>query len=140
MSCEHTRSSCLMSHACCPQIPLVMYLLTHAYFCLYHALSNMVIRRTLAATSALSHTASWCCTGFVIFSLSYVTAFMETFSISQVRALKRRLPAGHLGMLQAVLVPRPAAHIAQVPRSGTLHTITHDCAHHLTRLCTPVTG
>ena len=30
------------------QIPLVMFLLTHAYFCLYHALSNIVIRRDVA--------------------------------------------------------------------------------------------
>ena len=27
------------------QIPLVMYLMTHAYFCFYHALSNVLLRR-----------------------------------------------------------------------------------------------
>lgn len=27
------------------QVPLVMYLMTHAYFCFYHALSNLVLRR-----------------------------------------------------------------------------------------------
>ena len=75
-----------MSTACgAVQIPLVMFLLTHAYFCLYHALSNIVIRRTLHATASWGVPASRVMAGVVIFLLAYVTALMETFTISQVR-------------------------------------------------------
>jgi hypothetical protein len=31
------------------QIPLVMFLMTHAYFLFYHALANLVLRRVRAA-------------------------------------------------------------------------------------------
>lgn len=47
---------------CLLQVPLVMYLMTHAYFCFYHAISNLVLRRVrvLAAvsTSILSNVTS----------------------------------------------------------------------------------
>jgi hypothetical protein len=33
------------------QIPIVMYLMTHAYFCFYHAVSNMLLRRVRSAGS-----------------------------------------------------------------------------------------
>lgn len=64
-----------------------MFLLTHAYFCLYHSLSNMVIRYTLAAASSFGPIGRWVCAGAVIFVLAYVTAIMETFTISQVCTL-----------------------------------------------------
>jgi hypothetical protein len=76
------------------QIPAVMYLLTHAYFCLYHALSNLVIRRTLHATKLWGLIGSRIAAGAVIFVLAYITAFMETFTISQVRADRDRCPSG----------------------------------------------
>lgn len=38
----------LFAHCCREQVPLVMYLMTHAYFCFYHALSNLVLRRVRA--------------------------------------------------------------------------------------------
>ena len=77
------------------QIPLVMFLLTHAYFCLYHALSNIAIRRTLLATKHWGAAGSKAAAGVVIFVLAYTTAFMETFTISQVctaAASSRALP------------------------------------------------
>ena len=36
------------------QIPLVMYLMTHAYFCFYHALSNVLLRRVRGAASMMT--------------------------------------------------------------------------------------
>ena len=33
------------------QVPITLYLMTHAYFCLYHALANLVIRRARAAAA-----------------------------------------------------------------------------------------
>lgn len=64
-------------------IPIVMFLLTHAYFCLYHALSNIIIRRTRYATMHLGTRTSWLVVACVIFALAYLTAFMETATISQ---------------------------------------------------------
>jgi hypothetical protein len=66
------------------QVPIVMFLLTHAYFCLYHALSNVLIRRTLNATSSWGVVVQRAAACLLIFFLAYVTAFMETFTISQV--------------------------------------------------------
>eukprot|EP00892_Ulva_mutabilis_P002606 jgi/Ulvmu1/12346/UM089_0030.1 len=62
-------------------IPLVMFGLTHAYFCLYHALSNIVIRRTLAAAKARGARTPWAYAALAIFILAYVTAMMETVTI-----------------------------------------------------------
>ena len=41
-------------------VPLVMYLMTHAYFCFYHALSNVLLRRVrtsslISASITLEH-------------------------------------------------------------------------------------
>ena len=71
----------------CVQIPLVMFGLTHAYFCLYHALSNVVIRRTLTAARAKGAKYPWLYAAFVIFALAYATAMMETLTIMHVRLL-----------------------------------------------------
>lgn len=79
-----------------------MYLLTHAYFCLYHALSNILIRRTLRATAHWGAACSKAAAGAVIFGLAYATAFMETFTISQVRSL---LPIKALTPRVFVLMP-----------------------------------
>jgi hypothetical protein len=38
--------------ACLLQIPLVMFLMTHAYFLFYHALANMVLRRVRCSGEA----------------------------------------------------------------------------------------
>jgi hypothetical protein len=45
----------------CLQVPITLYLMTHAYFCLYHALSNLLIRRVrhaLAGRGAVAQVGS----------------------------------------------------------------------------------
>ena len=69
---------------CVAQIPIALFGITHAYFCLYHALSNLLIRRTLAEARARGFKFPWIAAGVVIFLLAYVTAFMETFTIAHV--------------------------------------------------------
>lgn len=69
----------------CLQIPLVMFMLTHAYFCLYHALSNVVIRRTLSFVRGRGAGSPWAYAAAAIFVLAYVTALMETLTIMHVR-------------------------------------------------------
>lgn len=69
----------------CVQIPLVMFMLTHAYFCLYHALSNVVIRRTLSFARGRGAASPWAYAAAAIFVLAYVTAVMETLTIMHVR-------------------------------------------------------
>jgi hypothetical protein len=40
------------------QVPLVMYLMTHAYFCFYHAVANLVLRRVRGSTAQAGTTCS----------------------------------------------------------------------------------
>lgn len=77
------------------QIPLVMFLLTHAYFCLYHALSNVVIRRTLWVARARGAGAPWLYAAVAIFVLAYVTALMETLTIMHVRSVSTSATSLH---------------------------------------------
>lgn len=62
-----------------------MFLLTHAYFCMYHALSSMAIRRALHAAQRWGRAAQLTAAGVVVLVLAYATAFMETLTISHVR-------------------------------------------------------
>ena len=39
------------------QVPITLYFMTHAYFCLYHALSNLLIRRARVAVARYGSTA-----------------------------------------------------------------------------------
>lgn len=64
------------------QVPITLYFMTHAYFCLYHALSNLVIRRTRNALAAHGAAAQAVGEGVVVFLLSYATAFGETLTIA----------------------------------------------------------
>lgn len=68
------------------QVPVPMYLMTHAYFLFYHAASNVLLRRldgALAgrATPAQRHAAR----AAAVFALAYATAYMETLTIAHVR-------------------------------------------------------
>ncbi|QDZ22132.1 cycloeucalenol cycloisomerase [Chloropicon primus] len=60
-------------------VPLCLYLMTHAYFMFYHALSNFVIRwiRDTYAANGFRHFFEWS----VIASMSYTTAFGEALTI-----------------------------------------------------------
>eukprot|EP01024_Parvocaulis_polyphysoides_P064674 TRINITY_DN7528_c0_g2_i2.p1 TRINITY_DN7528_c0_g2~~TRINITY_DN7528_c0_g2_i2.p1 ORF type:complete len:288 (+),score=29.47 TRINITY_DN7528_c0_g2_i2:207-1070(+) len=64
------------------EVPIVMYCMTHAYFCFYHALSNVLIRRVQTRTQKMGKIVQFFVVSNLIFSLAYVTAFMETFTIS----------------------------------------------------------
>jgi len=56
--------------------------MTHAYFCLYHALSNFLIRRVRNAMSLHGSVAQGVAEAAVVFILAYATAFGETLTIS----------------------------------------------------------
>eukprot|EP00960_Hanusia_phi_P034798 751289-Hanusia_phi.AAC.6 len=61
-------------------VPIPMFFATHFYFTFYHALSNMAIRKTLS-----TYESGWFRTIYLmllIFTMSYVTAFMEALTIS----------------------------------------------------------
>ena len=66
----------------CLQVPITLYFMTHAYFCFYHALSNVVLRRTLHAVQRYHTIVQWLLLALVIFILAYITALMETVTIA----------------------------------------------------------
>lgn len=53
-----------------------------AYFCFYHTISNLLLRRVSHAFSGHSTLVRRTAMGVVVFALSYATAFMETLTIS----------------------------------------------------------
>ena len=63
-------------------VPIACYLMTHAYFIFYHSMTNLILRRLRRALSQFSPSASFAASAAVILALAYVTAFMETFTIS----------------------------------------------------------
>jgi cycloeucalenol cycloisomerase len=56
--------------------------MTHAYFIFYHSMTNLILRRLRRALAAWSPAARMTITALVVFVLAYITAFMETFTIS----------------------------------------------------------
>ena len=64
------------------QVPITLYLMTHAYFCLYHALSNMLIRRVRNAAKGHGALAQAASEAAAVFVLAYATAYGETLTIS----------------------------------------------------------
>lgn len=64
------------------QVPIALYFITHAYFCLYHAISNVLLRRLQHVTARWPRKMQLLAAAILIFSLSYATAFMETLTIS----------------------------------------------------------
>ena len=56
--------------------------MTHAYFCLYHAISNVLLRRLQHVTAGWPRVLQLAAAAVLIFSLSYTTAFMETLTIA----------------------------------------------------------
>lgn len=63
-------------------VPITLYFMTHAYFCFYHSLSNMVIRRVHAATENSNRLFQVFSEVLTVFVLSYFTAIGETVTIS----------------------------------------------------------
>ena len=64
------------------QVPITLYFMTHAYFCFYHALSNVVLRRTAHAVQQSPRICQWLTLATVVFVLAYITALMETVTIA----------------------------------------------------------
>ena len=64
------------------QVPITLYFMTHAYFCFYHALSNMVLRRVSHAVQNRRIVVQWLVLALVVFILAYITALMETVTIA----------------------------------------------------------
>ncbi|KAK2077227.1 hypothetical protein QBZ16_004861 [Prototheca wickerhamii] len=64
------------------QVPITLYFMTHAYFALYHALANVLIRKARNVAKPWGPRAQLAAEIFVVFSLSYSTAFMETLTIA----------------------------------------------------------
>lgn len=62
------------------QVPIALYFMTHAYFCFYHTLANVCLRRVSRAVAPGAP--RLLALGAVVFCLSYATAFMETLTIS----------------------------------------------------------
>ena len=78
----HGRILLLIHAVLCLQVPITLYFMTHAYFCFYHALSNVVLRRTTHAVQSLPPFVQWLVLATVVFVLAYITALMETVTIA----------------------------------------------------------
>uniref|UniRef100_A0A7S2QSM8 Cycloeucalenol cycloisomerase n=1 Tax=Chlamydomonas chlamydogama TaxID=225041 RepID=A0A7S2QSM8_9CHLO len=63
-------------------VPITLYFMTHAYFCFYHALSNVMLRRTSTALAKAPTFVRRFAMGVVVFGLSYATAYGETLTIA----------------------------------------------------------
>ncbi len=61
-------------------VPIAMFFATHFYFTFYHALSNTIIRKILNSYEYTNSRTAFLAT--VILLISYVTAYMETLTIS----------------------------------------------------------
>ncbi|EFN54514.1 hypothetical protein CHLNCDRAFT_11379, partial [Chlorella variabilis] len=73
------QASCLHRE---PGVPITLYFMTHAYFCLYHALANVLIRRTRHAVATYGAAAQAVAEGVLVFLLAYATAYGETLTIA----------------------------------------------------------
>ncbi|KJE95634.1 cyclopropyl isomerase [Capsaspora owczarzaki ATCC 30864] len=60
-------------------VPVCMYLLTHPYFCSYHSVTTQILRAIRYKTPAIWRTGVLCA---AITGIAYITAFMETYTIS----------------------------------------------------------
>ena len=63
-------------------VPITLFLMTHAYFCLYHTISNFMIRRVRAATCSIGKLGQNLSECALVFVLAYATAYAETLTIA----------------------------------------------------------
>ena len=63
-------------------MPIALYFMTHAYFCFYHAVSNVLMRRVGHASQKHGRAAQLAAMAVTVFLLAYATAFMETLTIA----------------------------------------------------------
>lgn len=70
------------------RVPFPMYMYTHAYFCFYHTLTNLGLRRYFSSyfyqKSASKPLNRFLTTCLVVFVMGYITALMEAVTISSV--------------------------------------------------------
>uniref|UniRef100_A0A061R6G1 Cycloeucalenol cycloisomerase n=1 Tax=Tetraselmis sp. GSL018 TaxID=582737 RepID=A0A061R6G1_9CHLO len=64
------------------EVPICLYFMTHAYFCFYHSLSNVLLRRVRFAVSDKPAAVRWAASAALVFALAYATAYGETLTIS----------------------------------------------------------
>lgn len=64
------------------RVPVTLYFMTHAYFCFYHSMSNMIIRRVRNATKSHGSLVQNLSEGVTVFILAYLTAYGETITIA----------------------------------------------------------
>lgn len=64
------------------QVPITLYFMTHAYFCFYHSISNLLIRRVRTAFQHVGKKVEYLSEALLVFLLSYITAYGETLTIS----------------------------------------------------------
>ena len=91
------------------QVPLPLYFMTHAYFCFYHALANVVLRRVRRAVAGARPALAAASFAAAVFALAYVTAVMETATIAHFPyyTFKARSPCIH--------------HLCDMRKPGKLH-------------------
>lgn len=65
-------------------VPIAMFLATHAYFCTYHSLTTIALRRWWTSATYAALPQSWlapAASAALVFCMAVFTAFMETFTI-----------------------------------------------------------
>lgn len=77
-----------------PQVPITLFLMTHAYFALYHSLANVLIRYARALTRSKGSTYQCLAEAAVIFVLAYATAYGETLTIAHYPHYKFTVRSG----------------------------------------------
>ena len=100
--------------------------MTHAYFCFYHALGNVCLRRASAAGPPGS-AARLVAMGAVVFFLSYATAFMETLTIAHFPYYKHKV----CWLRHSIIDPPPPPPPPPSPpplREKESHTASHQTA------------
>ena len=69
-----------ISHPFAAQVPIAMFFATHFYFCFYHVLSNAALRKIRTSYEPSKRRLAFEAASVV--AMSYLTAFMETLTIS----------------------------------------------------------
>jgi len=75
---KYTFPSCRLN-----DVPIPLILITHSYFCTYHVISNLILRRLWRSLKKTDLVKSYVIVSIVIILLSWFIAFLEAFSIQQ---------------------------------------------------------
>lgn len=102
------------------QVPIPLYLMTHAYFCFYHALANVVIRTVRSAVQHIHPWAPALAEGVTVFAMGYIMALGETVTIA------------HFPYYSFQVRGRPGAEVFWLP-SCSGHVTSEICGAQLSR-------